>query len=99
MLFYTIPRKDTNELAHTLIDKFVALSAVFDPEYKLLVNTEGFGEKAASLIKLITALSRAYLMNKEVRYPNFSDLNKLGTYLVSYFADMTKERLVAVISK
>ena len=96
LLFFSIPRKDTNELAHSLIDKFGSLSAVFDADYNLLVNTEGVGENTATLIKLIPALARAYLMDKETRYPNFSDLHKLGTYLVNYFVGMTKERLIAI---
>lgn len=96
LLFYSIPRKDTNELAHTLIDKFGSLSAVFDADYNLLLNTEGVGENTATLIKLIPSLARAYLMDKETRYPNFSDIHKLGTFLVNYFIGMTKERLIAI---
>lgn len=96
LLFFAIPRKDTNELAHSLIDKFGSLSGVFDADYNLLVNTEGIGENTATLIKLIPSLARAYLMDKETRYPNFSDLHKLGTYLVNYFVGMTKERLIAI---
>ena len=29
LLFFAIPRKDTNEIAHSLIDKFGSLSGVF----------------------------------------------------------------------
>ena len=91
LLFFAIPRKDTNEIAHSLIDKFGSLSGVFDADYNLLINTEGIGENAATLIKLIPSLARAYLMDKETRYPNFSDIHKLGTFLVNYFIGMTKE--------
>ena len=96
LLFFAIPRKDTNEIAHSLIDKFGSLSGVFDADYNLLINTEGIGENAATLIKLIPSLARAYLMDKETRYPNFSDIHKLGTFLVNYFIGMTKERLIAI---
>lgn len=96
LLFYAIPRKDTNELAHKLIEKFGSLSAVFDADYNQLINTDGIGENTATLIKLIPSLARAYLMDKETRYPNFSDLHKLGSYLVNYFIGMTKENLIAV---
>ena len=33
LLFYTISRKDTNELAHRILDYFGSLSAVFDRNY------------------------------------------------------------------
>ena len=30
LLFYAIPRRDTNEIAHALLDQFGSLDAVFD---------------------------------------------------------------------
>lgn len=96
LLFYSIPRMDTNELAHQLIEKFGSLASVFDADYSELVNTDGVGENTAILLKLIPSLARAYLMDKETRYPNFSDLHKLGSYLVNYFIGYTNEILVAV---
>lgn len=35
-------------------------------------------------------------MDKETRYPNFSDLNKLGGYLVNYYIGCVREKVVAV---
>ena len=34
LLFYSIPRKDTNELVHRLISTFGSLNRVFDAERK-----------------------------------------------------------------
>ncbi len=96
LLFYAIPRKDTNELAHSLLNEFGSLAAVFDADPNLLMKVSGIGENAATLIKLIPQLSRAYLMDKETRYPDFSDIHKLGTYLVNYFIGETKEKLIAI---
>ncbi len=96
LLFYSIPQKDTNSLAHALLDRFGSLSAVFDAEIDELNKVKGIGETSAVLIKLIPQLCRAYLMDKETRYHDFSDLHKLGTYLVNYFIGETKEKLIAV---
>lgn len=96
LLFYSIPQKDTNELAHQLIEKFGSLSGVFDADFNLLVNTDGIGEYTATLIKLIPQLSRAYLMDKQTRYPKFSDIHKLGTYLTNYFIGAVNEKMIAV---
>jgi DNA repair protein RadC len=97
LLFYAIPQKDTNDLAHALLDKFGSLSAVFDADLGELCKVNGIGENAATLIKLIPQLARAYLMDKETRYPNFSDLHKLGAYLVNYFIGENNEKLIAVL--
>ncbi len=97
LLFYAIPQKDTNDLAHALLNKFGSLAAVFDADIGELCKVNGIGENAAILIKLIPQLSRAYLMDKETRYPNFSDLHKLGTYLVNYYIAEKNEKLIAVL--
>ena len=53
LLFYAIPRQDTNVLAHRLLDTFGSLSAVFEARYEDLMRVEGIGENAAVLLKLI----------------------------------------------
>ena len=60
-LYYAIPRKNTNEIAHALIDKFGTFSAVFDAPVNMLKQVPGMGESAALFIKLIPDLARAYI--------------------------------------
>ena len=62
LLFYSIPQKDTNEIAHLLIDRFGSLSAVLDAPFEDLIETPGIKEHSALLLKLIPALSRRYAM-------------------------------------
>ena len=38
LLFYCAPQKDTNELAHLLIDEFGSISGVFDASYEELIK-------------------------------------------------------------
>ena len=56
LLFFAVPRKDTNILAHLLLDKFGSLNNVFDASESELSNIEGVGESTVALIKLIPAL-------------------------------------------
>lgn len=60
LLFYSVPRADTNELAHKLTETFGSLKGVFDAPYELLTQIDGIGENSAVLIKLIPALVRVY---------------------------------------
>ena len=46
LLFYAIPRKDTNELAHALLDRFETLSGVFEASFQELTEVPGIGETA-----------------------------------------------------
>ena len=60
LLFYAIPRKDTNELAHVLIDTFGSLKGVFDAPYEELIKVAGIGPNTAALLKLVPSLTRTY---------------------------------------
>ena len=61
LLFYSVPRADTNILGHRLIDRFGSIAGVFDAPYELLTEVEGIGEQSATLIKLISEIIKAYM--------------------------------------
>ncbi len=53
LLFYAIPRRDTNALAHELIKKFGGLSNVFSANANQLKEVKGVGDKIATQIILV----------------------------------------------
>ena len=53
LLFYAIPQRDTNELAHVLLNTFGSLSGVFEASYESLLEVKGVKENTATLIKLL----------------------------------------------
>ena len=58
VLFYAIPRRDTNETAHLLMQQFGSLQGVLDADVEELQQVPGVGENAAALLKLIPAVYR-----------------------------------------
>ncbi len=56
LLFNAIPRKNTNEIAHALLDAFGTLSAVFSAPISELVKVDGIGKGTASYLKCIGSL-------------------------------------------
>ena len=58
LLFYAIPRRDTNELAHRLLEHFGSLQSVFAAAPEELAAVEGMGENAAVFLSLLPALHR-----------------------------------------
>ena len=48
LLFYVIPRVDTNPIAHALLDHFGSLSQVLEASPEELMKVPGVGENAAS---------------------------------------------------
>ena len=64
ILFYAIPRKDTNVLAHRLLDRFGSFNAVLEADTHELTDVEGVGENVAALLRLIRESSRRYEAGK-----------------------------------
>lgn len=58
LLYYAIPRRDTNELAHTLLDRFGSLERVLLAPREELMKVPGVGEGAALLLTLVPAVSQ-----------------------------------------
>lgn len=84
ILFYSIPRKDTNELAHTLINTFGSFQGVFEADYEELLKVPGIKENTATLIKLIPAVARQYALEKHDTLV-FKSADKVGEYFVDKF--------------
>ena len=57
LLFYAIPRRDTNETAHRLLEHFGTLKGVLMASVEELQKVEGVGENAAILLHLLQAVS------------------------------------------
>ena len=53
LLFYAVPRRDVNELAHALLDHFGTLDAVFEASFEDMMCVPGVGENVATLLTLI----------------------------------------------
>lgn len=64
LLFYAVPRTDTNPTAHELIDAFGSLRGVLDAGYADLIRIKGVGPNAAMLITLVRELHRKYNLQK-----------------------------------
>ncbi|MFB0920599.1 MAG: DNA repair protein RadC [Oscillospiraceae bacterium] len=85
LLFYSVPRKDTNPLAHELLNTFGSLEAVFEAPAEELAKVSGIGENSVALLKLIPEVSRRYNMDKN-RFDNILDSSKkAGQFLASRY--------------
>lgn len=55
LLYYAVPRQDTNPIAHRLMEKFGSLDAVFAADRAALEEVEGIGENASTLLSHVPA--------------------------------------------
>ena len=59
LLFYAIPQKDTNALAHELIRRFGSLDGVLQASMAQLMQVNGVGENAARMLKVVAAVCQS----------------------------------------
>lgn len=91
LLFFSIPRADTNEIAHKLLMEFGSLSGVFDAPLESLKNVEGIGEHSAILIKMIPELCRRYLEDSAAHIQSISSSEESAAYFIPKFVGHTSE--------
>lgn len=86
LLFYAIPRRDTNVIAHALLDHFGSLSRVFSASIQELCAVEGVGENTAVLISMIPQLVRKSMVSDAEKITVIKNSKDAGKYLVPRFA-------------
>lgn len=98
LLFYAVPKKDTNETAHLLLNRFGSLRKVFAASFDELIKIKGVGENAASLIKFFQMGATRYM---ELSYEDEDDVlvnnpEKLLKYCKGLFLGMKKEAVYVI---
>ena len=102
LLYYTQPRRDTNETAHQLIEECGSLAGVLEAEQERLCRVPYVKENAALLLQLVGELSRRYAVSKfspEGASPAtvYDSLDKLATVLYPRFLGQNKELVIAAL--
>ena len=85
LLFYCVPRQDTNPLAHALLDRFKTLSQVLDASPAELKKVPGVGDSVVTFFSLLTEVGRYYRVNKAANHRILETIEKCGQFLVPYF--------------
>ena len=96
ILFFAIPRRDTNEIAHRLMNRFGSFNAVLDASPAELMKVEGVGEHAALLLKSYPAVARRYGDVAARRSKPFPSYAEMGQMLVDHYAGLNREQVYAV---
>ena len=85
LLFYCIPRVDTNPIAHALLDRFGSLAQVLEAPVEELEKVQGIGRNAAVFLSLIMATGRYYQVNCATRHVIMRTVAECGRYLLPFF--------------
>lgn len=94
LLFYSIPQKDTNELAHRLIQRFGSLSGVLDATPEILCEVTGVSQHTATFLTFCRSLLNRYYQVKNSDVKILSSYAAIGRYLHSFFINERNEKVV-----
>lgn len=93
LLFFAIPRVNTNETAHLLLNRFGTLSGVIEASHDELMSVKGIGENSATLINLLSQFTRRYELDRSRPRDSFSSMESVGNYLINHFIGATREHV------
>lgn len=97
ILIYAIPRRDTNDLAHVLIDRFGTLAGVLEADMDDLKSVKGLGDNAVILLKMFTQVNKRYLEEKSNYNRQLIDgVKTVADYFAAKFLYETNESVYAL---
>lgn len=96
LLYFTVPRSDTNELAHRLIAHFGSLSQVLGADYDELRLVSGVGNNTAFMLKMLPELLGRVERDRNRDKPIFGSTEAFAEYVCSLFVGETTETVFLV---
>lgn len=91
LLFYCVPRKDTNELAHRLINYFGCYTNVLSAPVAELIKVDGVTEHIATYLAIQGAAVRYYMLNQKNNGTIVRTTGDYGNLMLPYFIGKTNE--------
>ena len=91
LLFYAIPRGDTNETAHRLLDRFGTLRGVLRAPKEQLEQIEGIGSNTSLFFDLLHMIMRRYEADRLIERDHCISLNNIGKYLSEQYLGRDRE--------
>ncbi|MDD4493423.1 MAG: DNA repair protein RadC [Eubacteriales bacterium] len=96
LLFYSIPMKDTNHLAHKMLSEYGSLASLFEADPVDIQKKCGVTENTALLVSLIPSLARRYFNRKWGTKPVLDSSYKAGKYSTTLFTGRVYEAFYAI---
>ncbi len=93
LLFYAIPRKNTNPIAHKLLDKFGSLKNVFNANVKSLASVEGVGKSTAIFIKLVSK-THGLISDDKSKSDAYNTIKNCEDSVSKHFEGLTEEKVI-----
>ncbi len=94
MLFYSIPREDTNELAHRIIDDMGSFDEIFKASIDRLKKIEGVGENTAIMLAAMGEAFKRISNDKTRKKPTYKTNESLKSLALASLENEHIEKVV-----
>lgn len=85
LLYYALPRRDTNPIAHALMERYGSLAAVLNAPVEDLKLVDGIGESAAVLLKLVPQIVQKARIAEAEKETVLTTVSRVGAYLLERY--------------
>ena len=96
LLYFAIPRRDTNPIAHALLNRFGSFAAVLEAAEEELLTVEGVGPSTARFLHAIPAIDRYYVASRSKVRRRFETTADLGNFCIPLFRGKHRECMVMI---
>jgi DNA repair protein RadC len=93
VLFFAIPRQDTNPIAHALMEHFGSFANVLEAAEDELCTVPGIGPAAAHFLHSLPEIDRYFLLSRNGRRTKLSTTQEIAAYLAPHFRGAGREKL------
>ena len=97
LLFYSMPRCDTNPIAHRLMDAFGSLEALFNAPIEEIASVQGVGEKTAAFLKLCNATAEHAILCDDASEISFCKMEEVERYAASLVSNAPDQSLYVIL--
>ena len=96
LLYFTNAQKNTNPVAHALLEKFGDLAGVLEASEEDLCSVDGVGPASARLLHLLPQVSAYYHRSRTRDRRRMKSVEDLGAYAMARFRGISKERVLLI---
>lgn len=96
LLFFSIPRKNTNPTAHRLLDRFGSLQNVFSASISDLASVDGVGINSATMIKIAAACNKRSLLSQTDTRLKLNTASSIKKFLTHLYENESEERIYLI---
>ena len=93
LLFFAIPRRNTNDIAHRLLFEFGSLAGVLNASADELAQVDGMGERSAEFLQCVGAILHDCKDSIQRNIPTYYNMENFIAYVKEEYALLDREML------